>query len=205
MKTWNMIGIGAIIGLMTAVSPVMGQPVSPEMESGDPPVKRERSKGVVSPGNAQKKITPSERREKVRKRVETIRILRLTEELGLDEETTTRLVSRIREIEKERWVLIKERRNTQRDLRKASHSADPDNETLKLLMESLEKNQADLTRLGEKERKTVKELLTPQQQAKYVLFQDRFKEEMKERIQKARKDRSSKRLEMNRAEGSSSP
>ena len=69
---------------------------------------------------------PSEaKREQVRKKVEAIRMWRLTEELKLDEKTSTQLASFLSSIEEKRRGLIKTTMEATRDLRTSSMRQSP--------------------------------------------------------------------------------
>lgn len=188
--------LGTLLWGLSGLIPAWGQPVSPQAESGQK---------LEAQGGPREGISSNARREKVRKRVEMMRMLRMTEELEMDEEAATRFFSRLRPLEKERWKLIKDRKKMQRQLKKVSRSEKSNPGEIKDLIQSMEENEAGISVLAGKEKAVVKSLLTPRQQAKYMLFKDHFRNEMKERVQKARKARSSKRPAMRQDKGTPSP
>lgn len=126
------------------------------------------------------------RREEVRKKVEAVRMWRLTEELKLDEKTSTRLASFLSSIEEKRRALMQANLAAMRDLRASLKTGKPDERTLKTGLDKIEKNQRDLVELREKELSGIKEMLNAEQQARYLVFQQEFRREMRRMIAGAR-------------------
>ncbi len=120
-----------------------------------------------------------ERREEVRKKIETIRIWRLTEALKLDANTGAKLSSFLGSSDRQRRDLLRERTGTIRILRGAIRSPKPDESQIKTYLEKLEKNHHAMQELMNNEMSGLKNILTIEQQAQYVVFQHEFMHEMR--------------------------
>ncbi len=124
--------------------------------------------------------------EEVRKKIEAIRIWRLTEELKLDEKTSARLASLLSSIDQRRAMIARESMEAMRDLRAYLKSEKPDRSKLKAALDRIERNQNEMMDLRKKEIGGVRDILTVEQQARYVLFQQKFRREMRGMISEAR-------------------
>lgn len=132
---------------------------------------------------------PSEAKlEQIRKKIEAVRIWRLTEELKMNEGTAVRLSSFLSSIEEKRRGLIHTNIDTIRELRMLLTSGKPDMRTIKAGLEKIEKNQRELFELKQKELNGIKDILTIEQQARYVVFDHEFQNEMRRMISGARND-----------------
>jgi Spy/CpxP family protein refolding chaperone len=127
-----------------------------------------------------------EKREQVRRKVEAVKMWRLTEELKLDEKTSSRLASFLSSIEEKRRGLIRSTMETTRELRAILSSAKPDQGRLKVALDKIEKNQQELVELRGKEMTGLKGMLSVEQQARYVIFQQEFRREIRGMISGAR-------------------
>jgi Spy/CpxP family protein refolding chaperone len=189
MKRWKQT-IGLIIFLLLlggrgtgwaeSSSPKGGEEM---IASGDLPEEEDVGEEEPTPSSRE------ERRAQIFKRIETFRMIRMTEALNLDEETAARVFSRLRPIDQKRWGLIQERSQLRREMKKATDAGKVDSRQLEGWRKSLRENQQALEKLGEEELKALEGLLTPEQQARYLLFRERFQEELKERIREARERR----------------
>jgi Spy/CpxP family protein refolding chaperone len=128
----------------------------------------------------------AKKREEVRKKVEAVRMWRLTEELKLDEKTSTRLASFLSALEEKRRGLTRERLGTMRDLRAILQAGNPDERKLKADLDKLEKNHREMADLQDKEAHGIKGILSVEQQARYLLFQQEFRREIRGMIAGAR-------------------
>ncbi len=129
----------------------------------------------------------AKKREEVRKKVEAVRMWRLTEELRLDEKMSARLASFLSSIDEKRRGLMRERMETLRDLRVVVKTTDrPDEKKMKTFLEKLERIRAEMMELESKEQSGIKDILTVEQQARYVVFQHEFRREMRGMIEGAR-------------------
>ncbi len=128
----------------------------------------------------------AKKREEVRKKIETVRLWRLTEELKLDEKTGAKLASFLSALDEQRRGLIRERMETMRGLRVVLKKGNPDEKKIKSDLDKLEKNRREMVGLEEKEIGGLKEILSVEQQARYVIFQQEFRREMRGMIAGAR-------------------
>src|SRR5574341_2027005 len=118
------------------------------------------------PGNP-----PSEeRREEIRKKIEAVRIWRLTEELKLDANTAAKLSSVLSSFDRQRRDVMREQMMIMRDLRFSLKSSKPDKAKLKASLETLEKNHRAVQEFREKEFRALKDILTVEQQARFLIF-----------------------------------
>lgn len=129
---------------------------------------------------------PEERREEIRKKIEAVRIYRLTEELKLDQQTAAKLAALLGSVEQKRRELTREQLETMRELHASLKAGNPDERKLKGLLEKLEKNQKGIAEVREREIKGLKDILTVEQQARYLIFQREFMREMRGMIAGAR-------------------
>lgn len=127
-----------------------------------------------------------EKREEIRKKIETVRIWRLTEELKLDTNTSAKLASIMSSVDQQRRDIMREQMAAMRDLRTSLKSPKPDEARLKASLEKLEKNHHAMQELRDKEFKALKDVLTIEQQARYLVFQQQFQRDMRGMIAEAR-------------------
>jgi hypothetical protein len=129
-----------------------------------------------------------EKREEVRKRVEAIRIYRLTGALKLDEKASAQLASLLGTIDLQRRELMDQNMDAMKELRTSLRSPHPSESKLKPILERLEKNHREMSGLKDKELKGLKDILTVEQRARYVVFQRDFAREIRSLITSARSD-----------------
>lgn len=137
-------------------------------------------------GNPRGKQMSEQQQEKIRKRVETIRIWRLTERLKLDPATSAKLASLLSSLDEQKKKLMREHVQSMKTLRQALKVAKPDEGMLKDGIEKIEANRRALHELKDKEISSLKDILTTEQQARYLVFQQEFHREMRGMIAKAR-------------------
>ena len=167
---------GARIFIMAAVLIFTGLTVSAQQSA----VPGRAGRGAPNNG------APEQKREEVQKKVEAIKMWRLTEFLKLDGKTSAKLASVLSSVEQQRRGLMRERMAALKALRLSLKSDHPDESTLRTALDKLEKNQSALTQLRNKEQQGVKVILTTEQQARYVVFQHDFRREMQDMIAGAR-------------------
>jgi Spy/CpxP family protein refolding chaperone len=130
---------------------------------------------------------PSDKkREEVRKKIEAVRMWRLTEELKLDEKTSAKLASFLSALDEKRRDFMRERMEAMRDLRVILMAGKADEKKMRADLDKLEKNRREMEELQDKEISGVKGLLSVEQQARYVIFQQDFRREMRGMIAGAR-------------------
>ena len=154
------------------------------------PPKEGRPGGTSSPAfRDEEPPPPPEKREEIRKRIELIRMWKLTEELDLTEETGAKLFPILHKYDEKRMELHKERRNTMNELRKALKDEATSDEAIQEVMNKLDKNTLTASDLTRQQREELKGILSPRQQAKFVLFQREFHREIRKIISEARERR----------------
>jgi cytochrome c556 len=143
-----------------------------------------------APGNGPGHNRPTEQqREEVRKKVEAIRLARLTETLQLDEKTAAKFIPVITAIEQKRRALTKENQETIRELKIMLHANPPDDAKLKAAIGAIEKNRREIYSLRDKEFSAARDNLTVTQMARYLLFNQEFQQEMRGMVEGARHPR----------------
>jgi Spy/CpxP family protein refolding chaperone len=130
-----------------------------------------------------------QQREEVRKKVEAVRLARMTEALQLDEKTAAKFIPAITAIERKRRALMKENQETTRELKIMLHANPPDEAKLKAAISAIEKNRHEISSLREKEFNAAKDNLTATQMARYLLFNQEFQKEMRGMVEGARHPR----------------
>jgi Spy/CpxP family protein refolding chaperone len=126
-----------------------------------------------------------EKREEVRKKINAVRIWRLTEALKLDANTSTKLSSLLSSVDHQRRDILREQTGTINILKLAVRSPKPDESQIKISLEKLEKNHQAMQKLTDSERSGLKNILTIEQQARYVVFQHEFTHEIRGMIRGA--------------------
>ncbi|MEW6002221.1 MAG: hypothetical protein AB1638_06185 [Nitrospirota bacterium] len=124
---------------------------------------------------------------KVRERIETLRIWKLTKALDLDDRTSAQLFPVLNRYDKKRveiehalWSGMRELKESLKGKREGQ---------LKGIIERLEADHKALQRINDSEREELKKILTVEQQAKFILFQQKFNREIKKIIAEARERR----------------
>lgn len=136
--------------------------------------------------------------EKVRMRIETLRMWRLTEALNLDEKTSAQVFPLISKYNKKRAEMEQSLRNGMMELKESLKEKREGN--LKNIIDKLEEDHKALRRIKEEEWAELKRILTIEQQARYILFQHKFEREIRKIIAEAREKRRSERFRKERPE-----
>jgi hypothetical protein len=127
------------------------------------------------------------RKEKIRKRIETMKMWKLTQALDLDEKLASRLFPLLHEYDRKREGVEREIRKDIASLKAVIETHDESG--MKEIIASLEKKHDALQRLGDEERSSLREILTVEQQAKYLIFKMEFKREIRKMIAESRRKR----------------
>lgn len=127
-----------------------------------------------------------EQREEIRKKIETIRIWRLTEKLKLDTTTSAKLASLLSSFDQQRQRIVHEQMATMREMRVFLKSPKIDETRVKDDLDKLQKNQHSMQELRDKEFSELNDILTIEQQAQFLLFQQEFRHEIQRMILNAR-------------------
>ena len=177
----------AHILLLTIALASTGMPAYAQRQiSGSVTDEPQREAGGFSPEPVHGGPPSEERREEVRKKIEAVRIWRLIEELKLDTASSGKLSSLLSSLDIKRRDTMREQMETMRELRSLLKTAKPDAAKLKVLLEKLEKNHYEMQSIKDQEMKGLKDILTIEQQARYLLFQQEFQREMRDMISGAR-------------------
>jgi Spy/CpxP family protein refolding chaperone len=173
--------------ILTIALTLTGMPAFAQRQlSGLPADEPQREAGAFSPEPGQGGPPSEERREEVRKKIEAVRIWRLTEELKLDTNSSAKLSSLLSSLDLKRRNTMREQMETMRDLRSLLRTAKQDEAKIKSLLEKLEKNRHEMQGLKDQELKGLKDILTIEQQARFLIFQQEFQREMRDMISGAR-------------------
>lgn len=139
------------------------------------------------PGRSEK--ISEKKREEIRKKIATVRIWRLTEALKLDATTSAKLSSLLSAFDHQRRNIHREQTDMISILRFAIRVPQPNESTIKTYLEKLEKNHHAMQELINSERRELKNMLTVEQQARYIVFQHEFTREMRGMIGSAHGNR----------------
>jgi Spy/CpxP family protein refolding chaperone len=124
--------------------------------------------------------------EEVSKKVEAVKIWKLTEALKLDANTSAKLSAFLNPLDQQRQEIAREKMHTLSELRILLQSSKPDEAKLRAAIDKLEKNRRAMQEARSREFSGLKEILTTEQQARYILFQQEFRREMRGMISGAR-------------------
>ena len=127
-----------------------------------------------------------EQREEIRKKMEVVKMSRLTEELKLDEKTAAKFIPVITALDQKRRVLMNENRHAMQELRTELNAQKPDESRMRTAISRIEKCQREIASLREKELQAARENLSVAQQARYLLFKQEFMREMRGMVEGAR-------------------
>jgi hypothetical protein len=143
--------------------------------------------GITYAFNNGKKPPSKEQLERIRKKVETLKMWRLTKSLDLDESTAAKLFPMMNRYDKERLTV---ERNMRENMRKLRRSVDTAHEKeLRDIMKRLNKNHRKLQEINSEEVQRIGKILSARDMAKFMLFKQDFNREMKRRIQKVKEKR----------------
>jgi hypothetical protein len=126
------------------------------------------------------------KREEIRKKIEVIRIWRLTEVLKLDTDTGAKLTSLLSSMDLKRKDVMKDYTQAMKDLRVYVESAKPDESKIKMVLNTIEKKHHDMEDIRDQELNGLRNILTVEQQGRFLLFQHEFNREMRKMLAGAR-------------------
>jgi len=172
MKHRIRIALIALIAVTATVASAEQQPIADVVPN--------RSVEVV-PGPAQDSLAPG-LDENARKKIEAIRISRMTEALNLDEKTASKFIPAVTALEQQRRQAMHQHRQAMMVLRREVHGTQADMSRLKETIERFIASQREIMKLREKEFGTAKEYLTTEQLARYLIFQQDFLQEIRELV-----------------------
>ncbi|GBE37867.1 MAG TPA: hypothetical protein ENG75_06905 [Nitrospirae bacterium] len=131
---------------------------------------------------------PSEQQmEKIRKRVETLKMWKLTEVLNLDEATASRFFPILNEYDRKRMDIAHKMRKDMKKLRKSVDTA-PESE-LKSIITRLRDNHRRLQKIDDEEMSRLQDILSVRDMGKLIIFKQEFQRNMKKIISDVREKR----------------
>ncbi|NOZ69605.1 MAG: hypothetical protein GXP46_10290, partial [Deferribacteres bacterium] len=128
--------------------------------------------GFSRPPEDFKNRPPKERIEKTWKRIETLKMWRLTQRLDLDEETASRLFPVINRYDKQRLALQRGIRRDMRELRRSVETAGEDK--LRRIMKRLRERRMKLQEIDAEETEKLAGILSTRELAKFIIFRQDF-------------------------------
>lgn len=143
--------------------------------------------GMAGPPEDTDRPPSKEQFEKIRKRIETLKMWKLTQALDLDEKTSSQLFPLLSKYDRKRVEIEKSLRRGIKELRESLKERHEGN--LKNILDRLEEDHNALQKIKEEEWTELKKILTIEQQAKYVIFQQEFEREIRKIIAEARERR----------------
>ncbi len=155
-----------------------GLPAAAQQRQAPPP-------GEFADPGADSQPSP-ERREEIRKKIEAVRMWRMMEELRLDDATSSKLSSILSSQDQRRREIMKGQMELMQELRALLRPQKPDDNRLKSALDRIEQNHRDMQELRNRELKDIRTLLTVEQQARFLIFQQEFQREMRDLITGAR-------------------
>ncbi len=134
-----------------------------------------------APKNTQDDTSLSQMKEDIPKLVEIIRIWKLVDELGLQEDQLVKFLPRFKELTDLRFKHYRLRRTTSDELRK-SLGANSSDEKLKSTLNRARNAEADFEQKEGQLENELYSILTVKQQAKFAVFQDSYYRDMRRLI-----------------------
>jgi uncharacterized membrane protein YgcG len=125
----------------------------------------------------------------VRKKVEALRAWQLSEVLNMDEETNSRLFPAMRQADQERWKIESRNRKLIREMSQSLDRKKPDSQRIDKIIDELQSNRRELVRSEERHLERVRQILSPEDTARYLMFQRKFQKEIKRKAAQAYQDR----------------
>jgi|UniRef100_A0A7V3VUQ3 Spy/CpxP family protein refolding chaperone len=124
-------------------------------------------------------------RKDPREIIERVRIYKLTEALDLSEEQAAKLFPHLKEMRKNEQEFQRQRMELLKDLKDLLNRKADESEIIKVLnrYQELQKKRME-SQINEIE--GIKKILTPEQQAKFLIFQEEFEQEIRELIKEVR-------------------
>ena len=126
---------------------------------------------------------------RVRKKIEALRAWQLTETLDLDEETSSRLFPAMKKTDRERWKVEARNRELVQEMSRVLERRGPDPRRINSILDELLANRRELVGIEERHIKRVRQILSPEDTARYVMFQIRFQREIKQKASEALRDK----------------
>jgi hypothetical protein len=132
------------------------------------------------PGPAGDRPPASAQREDTRRKVEALRMARLTETLKLDEKTASKFIPAITVNGQKRREQMALHHQAIGELRQQLGGPAVDEKKLKPSVDRAFASQREMVKLREKELEAIRDNLTLEQQARYMVFQQEFMQEVRD-------------------------
>lgn len=123
----------------------------------------------------------------VQRRLRLLRAWEITRALKLDGEAAGKLLSVFAKYDQQRQTLFKELRDSRRELTKLLRKKQPDQTALQSHVDTYMKSRIDLAQLSQQEFQDLRPILSPQQQAKYLLAKRSFEKKIQQMLRQVRK------------------
>jgi len=143
---------------------------------------------MAHPANGAEDLSEAEGEERwelLWRRIQTERLIQIQEALGLSKDQASRLIPKLKSLDEEKRAIGKQKLFLMRGLKEKIKTPGTTKDT-DWFLRRLEENQDALNKVGEETQRILKETLTPAQQAQYLIFQQKFKKELRDRILKER-------------------
>lgn len=165
IRSWCMaIAAVGLVWLLGPVSGAMGQPLVPAVPR--PPGEPEG-----------------------RRLIETIKIWKMTEALNLDEHQAAKLFPKLAQLEASRREFYRRQRLLRGELAELLKQRPLRDEEIKARLDQLDRTETDFRGHEQAIKGGLRSILSPEQQARLALFEDRFETEMRNVIQDLRQHR----------------
>jgi len=122
---------------------------------------------------------------RVRKKIEALRAWQISVELDLDHETSAILFPAMRKADGEGWRIETRNRALIREMALRLQNGDPDPGRINGILDRLQENRMEKARIEDRHLNTVREILSPEDSARYLMFQLRFQRALKEKAAEA--------------------
>ncbi len=130
--------------------------------------------------------------QKIRERIEMLRMWRLLEALDLSTEQSERFLPILNDFQKEQKELEKAKRESLKMLKEEISKEEMDHRKIEKILNDLKENRVLFEKKREKFLFAAKEVLSLEQQARLILFEERFAEHIKDMIKRVVKRRRGK-------------
>lgn len=121
----------------------------------------------------------------IRKKIETLRAWRISEELDLDEKSSVKLFAAMKEADEEGWRIDALNREMMRELEGELGEKEPDPRRIEALLDRLQENRMEKARAESRHLGRVRKILSPEDTARYLMFQVAFQRELRDRAVRA--------------------
>ena len=126
---------------------------------------------------------------RVRKKIEALRASQLTEELELDEATSSKLFPAMKRADEARWKIEKSNRELVKELVRTLERRKPDEKKINRILNELQANRRDLIKAEEIHLERVRQILSPADTGRYLIFQIKFQRNIRNKAAEAVRDR----------------